>query len=129
MSYRVEQRHRGYRGFGQRQNDFQENPQIRAAVHPGRLFQFFGNALEIIFYDYHIKGAYRTGQPQGPVGIGQLQAAYHQIAGNHTPGKKHGNDNHIDEKVTPPQIRPGKGIGQGCGKQHINRRTDHRNNN
>ena len=76
---------------------------------PCRLFQFFGNALEIIFMIIILKALIAPGSQQGPVGIGQLQAAYHQIAGNHTPGKKHGNDNHIDEKLRPPPDKTGKG--------------------
>ena len=33
---------------------------------------------------------------------------------------------HIDKKAPPPQVSPGKGIGQRGGKQHIYRRSDHR---
>src|SRR5699024_11866898 len=90
VGHRVEQTDRRDRGYGQRQHDADEHPELGAAVDAGRLLEAVGYALEEVAHDHEVEGVDRDRDDQRPQRVEQAELGHHDEGRDHDTADEHG---------------------------------------
>ena len=100
------------RGAGQRQNDTEQYPEIAQTVDHGCFFQFLRNGFEEIDEDDQEKLIDGKGEQNCPDRSRQMKAGNQKIVGNHTAGKKHGENDQLHDDFLSSEPRLAERIGK-----------------
>ncbi|MNM93872.1 hypothetical protein D3C81_1062600 [compost metagenome] len=129
VRYRIKQRDRSDCRHRERQDDFEQDTKIIAAVNAGGLLQALRNVLEEVLEDNHVKRADRGRNNQGGERIDHPQFLDDQKCGNQPAVEQHREDDQEVDRSPAIEILARQSVSHQRRQQHAEHRADQRHTN